>query len=241
MVNKDQYILHLADNSLIMGHRLSEWTGHGPALEQDIAITNISLDLIGQARNFYQYAAELTGNNATEDTLAYLRDVNEYKNVLLVELPNADWAKTILKIFFFSAYQYFLYKKMIVISDERLAAIAEKSLKEVNYHFRWSSEWVIRLGDGTDESHQRMIKALDELWNYTGELFMSSTYELIDVDLIKDDWNKKISAIFSEATLTVPTNNWAHKGGKEGIHTEHLGYILAEMQFLQRAYPGCEW
>lgn len=240
-MSKDQYILQLADSSLIMGHRLSEWTGHGPALEQDIAITNISLDLIGQARNFYQYAAELKGDGATEDSLAYLRDSNEYKNVLLVELLNGDWAKTILKIFFFSAYQYFLYKELITHTDKRLAAIAEKSLKEVSYHLRWSSEWVIRLGDGTNESHQRMVNALDELWNYTGEFFIPCSYDLFDVSLLKEDWNKKVSEIFSEAMLTLPSNSWMQKGGKEGIHTEHLGYILAEMQFLQRAYPGCEW
>jgi len=240
-MNKDQYILQLADSSLIMGHRLSEWTGHGPALEQDIAITNISLDLIGQARNFYQYAAELKGDGATEDSLAYLRDANEYKNVLLVELPNGDWAQTVLKIFFFSAYQYFLYKELITLTDKRISAIAEKSVKEVSYHLRWSGEWVIRLGDGTDESHQRMMNALDELWNYTGEFFMTSGYELIDAGLLKGDWNKKVSEIFTEATLSIPSNSMMHKGGKEGIHTEHLGHILAEMQFLQRAYPGCEW
>ena len=151
-----------------MGHRLSEWTGHGPALEQDIAISNIALDLVGQSRNFYQYTAIINGNECTEDSLAYLRDANEFKNILLVELPNGDWAKTILKIFFFSSYQYFFYTELIHSLDKQLSAIAEKSLKEVTYHLRWSSEWVIRLGDGTDESHQRMMNALDELWSYTG-------------------------------------------------------------------------
>ncbi|MEO6290093.1 MAG: 1,2-phenylacetyl-CoA epoxidase subunit PaaC, partial [Ginsengibacter sp.] len=158
------YTLHLADNSLIMGHRLSEWTGHGPMLEQDIAITNIALDLIGQSRNFYQYAAELTNiqskenlqGQSTEDTLAYLRDAREFKNLLITELPNGDWAKTILKLFFFSTCQYFLYQKLMSSSDKQLAAIAEKSLKEVTYHLRWSSEWVIRLGDGTEESNRRI-------------------------------------------------------------------------------------
>jgi ring-1,2-phenylacetyl-CoA epoxidase subunit PaaC len=242
-------VLHLPDNSLIMGHRLSEWTGHGPALEQDIAVTNIALDLIGQARYFYQYTALLKGDNCTEDSLAYLRDVDEFKNILLVELPNGDWAKTILKIFFFSNYQYLFYKELSNSLDEQLAAIAEKSLKEVTYHLRWSSEWVIRLGDGTDESHNRMLTALDELWNYTGELFLATSYELqaasnktgIDINALKNDWSKKIKEVFTEATLPVPEIGWMQSGGKDGKHTEHLGFILAEMQFLQRAYPGCEW
>jgi ring-1,2-phenylacetyl-CoA epoxidase subunit PaaC len=242
-------VLYLADNSLIMGHRLSEWTGHGPVLEQDIAITNIALDLIGQSRNFYQYAALLKDDGSTEDSLAYLRDANEFKNVLLVELPNGDWAKTILKIFFFSSYQYFFYEKLIDSSDKQLSAIAEKSLKEVTYHLRWSGEWVARLGDGTEESHQRMMNALDELWSYTGELFLAANYELqtandkigVDVSLLKVDWDKKVKEVFTEATLPFPGTGWMQTGGKQGIHTEHLGFILAEMQFLQRAYPGCEW
>ena len=260
------FCLHLADNSLIMGHRLSEWTGHGPMLEQDIAISNIALDLIGQSRNFYQYAAELINQNkyvlktlsfgeglgeATEDCLAYLRDATEFKNVLLVELPNGDWAKTILKLFFMSTYQYFLYEKLIKSSDQQLSAIAEKSLKEVIYHVRWSSEWVIRLGDGTEESHNRIQNALDELWDYTGEMFVASDYEMecaknnigIDVSTLKNEWNKKINEVFIEATL--PSAYQEDQGktsvGKQGMHTEHLVSILAEMQYLQRAYPGCEW
>src|ERR1022692_4670052 len=183
------YTLHLADNSLILGHRNSEWTGYGPVLEQDIAISNIALDLIGQSRNFYQYAAKLingstsqpinlsTHQHATEDTLAYLRDVNEFKNCLLLEQQNGDWAKTVLRQFFFSAYQYFLYRQLQNSKDETLAAIAEKSLKEVTYHLRWSSEWVIRLGDGTEESHHRMQVALDEVWPFTGEMFAPSADE----------------------------------------------------------------
>jgi ring-1,2-phenylacetyl-CoA epoxidase subunit PaaC len=243
------YVLQLADNSLIMGHRLSEWTGYGPELEQDIAVTNIALDLIGQSRYFYQYATLLKDDGSTEDSLAYLRDANEFKNVLLVELPNGDWAKTILKIFFFSTYQYFFYEKLVGSANQQLAAIAEKSLKEVTYHLRWSNEWVIRLGDGTDESHQRMLNALDELWSYTGELFIAENYELqaannktgVDVSALKNDWDKKVREVFEEATLPFPGTRWMQSGGKHGIHTEHLGFILAEMQFLQRAYPGCEW
>lgn len=243
------YTLHLADNALIMGHRNSEWCGHGPVLEQDIAISNIALDLIGQARNFYQYAAELAGEGATEDTLAYLRDVIDFKNCLLTEIPNGDWGKTVLRLFFFSTYQYFLYQQMQVCKDPQLAAIAEKALKEVTYHLRWSSEWVIRLGDGTEESKERMLDALEACWNFTGELFMLTGYEKeigndsfgINFNEIKINWDKKIKAVFEEATLPVLENSWMQSGGKEGRHTEHLGFILAEMQFLQRAYPGAEW
>ena len=245
------YTLHLADNSLIMGHRLSEWTGHGPMLEQDIAISNIALDLIGQSRNFYQYAAQLKGNGATEDSLAYLRDANEFKNILLVELPNGDWAQTILKLFFFSTYQYFLYQKLINSSDKQLAAIAEKSLKEVTYHLRWSGEWVIRLGDGAEESKQRIESALKELGVYTDEMFLPAEFEIdcadnnigVDVSSLKKDWNKKVKEVLDEATLCLPETEKQHLiiGGKKGNHTEHLQNILDEMQYLQRTYPGCEW
>ncbi len=262
---REAYTLHLGDNSLILGQRNSEWCGHGPVLEQDIAITNISLDLIGQARNFYQYAATLINNKnatkasppagggelevASEDSLAYLRKEREFKNCLLVEQPNGDWAQTILRQFFFSQYQYLLFEQLQTCNDKQLAAIAEKSLKEVTYHLRWSSEWVIRLGDGTEESHQRMIKAMDELWRYTGELFEAADYETqaandgmgVAISNLKDLWMGKVQEIFSEATLLIPPKTFMQTGGKKGKHTEHLGYILTELQYLQRAYPGCEW
>ena len=238
------YTLHLADNSLILGQRNAEWCGHGPVLEQDIAITNISLDLIGQARNFYQYAASLIGDGATEDSLAYLRKEREFKNCLLVEQANGDWAQTILRQFFFSQYQYLLFEQLQNNKNEQLAAVAEKSLKEVTYHLRWSSEWVIRLGDGTEESHKRIMKAIDELWRYTGEMFVPAEYEkeaAIDFNKIKLEWLSKVKEIFSEATLIVPAKTFMQMGGKEGKHTEHLGYILAELQYMQRTYPDCEW
>ena len=244
MSNLINYTLHLADNALILGQRNTEWCGHGPILEQDIAITNISLDLVGQARSFYQYAAQLKADGSTEDSLAYLRTERDFKNCLLVEQPNGDWAQTILRQFLFSSYQYFLYQELQKNSDETLAAIAEKSLKEVSYHLRWSSEWVIRLGDGTDESHSRILKAIDELWRYTGELFIPVPYEKeagIDVSLLKNDWSEKVKAVLTEATLPVPENIFMQTGGKTGTHTEHLGYILTELQYVQRAYPGCEW
>jgi ring-1,2-phenylacetyl-CoA epoxidase subunit PaaC len=255
------YTLHLADNTLILCQRNAEWTGHGPMLEQDIAISNISLDLIGQARNFYQYCAQLinqstnqlinlsTEQPCTEDTLAYLRDAGEFRNCLLVELPKGDWAVTVLRQFFFSTYQFYLYEQMQQSKDSTLAAVAEKSLKEVTYHLRWSAEWVIRLGDGTQESHHRMANALLDLWPYTGELTMNAGYETAliadniatDLHALKQLWLDKIKEIFRIATLQLPENKWMQTGGKEGKHTEHLGYILAEMQYLQRVYPGNNW
>jgi ring-1,2-phenylacetyl-CoA epoxidase subunit PaaC len=276
------YTLHLADNALILGHRNSEWTGHGPILEQDIALSNIALDGIGQARNFYQYAARLinesrtagssqilsalpkAGTEVTEDALAYLRDSWDFRNCLLVEQANGDWAKTILRQFFFSAYQFYLYEELQHSRDAELAAISEKSFKEVSYHLRWSSEWVIRLGDGTAESHNRMGKALGDLWKFTGELFLPAGYErqlaltgiAVDLASIQPKWEEKVREILEEARfpvqVAVPGSTsakdsgtgkgpWMQTGGKEGRHTEQLGYVLAEMQFLQRAYPGCEW
>ncbi|WP_245897952.1 1,2-phenylacetyl-CoA epoxidase subunit PaaC [Hydrotalea sandarakina] len=259
-------LLHLADDSLIMGHRCSEWCGHGPILEQDIALTNIALDFVGQARNFYQHAAallqqlpndmalaladfDITPASITEDSLAYLRNANAYKNHLLVELPNGDWAQTILKIFFFSNYRQILFQQLLKNSDTQLAAIAEKSLKEIQYHVKWSGEWVMRLGDGTDESRERMLKAIDYLWPYVGEFFNCTEYEKTafelddtSIDLLKQTWLNTINHTFQLATLPEQTfGKWYQSGGKLGIHTEHLGYILAEMQFLPRTYPNAEW
>lgn len=247
--NLINYLLHLADNSLITGHRNSEWTGHGPVLEQDIAISNIALDLIGQARLFYQYAASLKGEETSEDTLAYLRDAVDYKNCLLAELNKGDWAFTTLRQFLFSTYQYYLYRELQASADSTVAAIAEKALKEVTYHVRWSGEWVVRLGDGTAESHQRAQKALNDLWPYTGELFIPALYERAllsdkvsaDVTQLKETWLTHVCRVLEEATLGIPTDKWMQQGGKEGRHTEHLGYLLAEMQYLQRAYPDSEW
>jgi ring-1,2-phenylacetyl-CoA epoxidase subunit PaaC len=251
------YTLQLADSTLILTQRNGAWCGHGPILEQDIAITNITLDLIGQSRNFYQYAAQLINQStnqpinetATEDSLAYLRTEREFKNLLLTEQENGDWAQTIVRQFFFSVYQYLLYEKLQHSSDEQLAAIAAKSLKEVTYHVSWSSEWVLRLGDGTAESHDKIQKAVNALWQYIGEMFVASDYEKVlaeeniipDIVLLKDSWIEKVSAVLSEATLTIPENVFMQTGGKNGIHSEKLGYILAELQYLQRVYPGAEW
>lgn len=243
------YILHLADNSMILGQRNSEWCGHGPVLEQDIALTNIALDLIGEARSLYQYAAEIKGENANEDSVAFLRDTLQYRNILLVEYPNTDWAFTIVRQFFYDAFHYHLHKALSESPDERLKAIALKTIKESSYHLKWSSEWMIRLGDGTDISRQKMQKAVDYLWEYTGEMFIASETEKnahlagfgADINRIKELWHEKVEDILKEATLSHPSSDYMQKGGKTGYHTEHLGYILAEMQYLQRAYPGAEW
>jgi ring-1,2-phenylacetyl-CoA epoxidase subunit PaaC len=235
------YLIHLGDNALILGHRNSEWCGHGPVLEQDIAITNISLDLIGQARNFYQYAAALKNDGSTEDTIAYLRDAREYKNCLLAEQSKGDWATTILRQFFFSAYQFELYSRLSSHEDEQLAAICAKALKEVTYHLKWSAEWVIRLGDGTDESRQRLLKAVEELWPYTGELFTKAPYEIIDPASFREGWIQRLRETFHEATIDVPADSFQQTGGKTGMHSEQLGFILAELQYMQRAYPNASW
>ena len=247
------YTLHLADNSLVLGHRNSEWCGHGPVLEQDIAITNISLDLIGQARNFYQYAALLTNKeneiNITEDSFAYFRNSEEFKNILLVELPKGDWAQTILRQFLFSCWQNLLFEKLSASNDQQIAAIATKSLKEIAYHLRWSSEWVIRLGDGTQESHMRMENAINELWSYTEEFFVPATYEMeilnngvgTDVSLLKAGWMQNVGKVFSEAGLTIPALTTIYAGGKEGRHTEHMHQLLSELQSVARAHPTATW
>jgi ring-1,2-phenylacetyl-CoA epoxidase subunit PaaC len=251
------YTLHLADNSLIMGHRLSEWTGHGPMLEQDIALSNIALDMIGQSRNFYQYAAEIKNQSrpndeqATEDSLAYLRDSAGFKNCLLAEMPNGDWGQTILKLYFFSSFQFLLFQQLKQSKNSSLAAIAEKSLKETSYHLRWSAEWVIRLGDGTDESRQRMLHGLVVVKPNLNELFYVTSYEAacaentigVDPVTLKEAWLSKVQTVFEEATLplNISLDSSVEPVGKNGTHTEYLQLILDDMQMLQRSFPGCEW
>jgi phenylacetate-CoA oxygenase, PaaI subunit len=271
-IQKLKYTLQLADNALILGHRISEWCGHGPILEQDIAITNTALDHLGQARSLFQYAATqfnqlpmadkeqffssavlqkaiTSGSQLDEDDLAYLRDGWDFRNVQLVEQPNADWAFTIARSFFYDCFSFFFYTALQKSKDETLAAIAEKSLKEVTYHIRWSSEWVIRLGDGTDESKARMQAAINERWMYTGELLKMSAADTAmlkegigaDLNTIAPLWQQRVELVLHEAGLQVPPAGWMQEGGKDGRHTEHLGYILAELQFMQRAYPDMEW
>jgi ring-1,2-phenylacetyl-CoA epoxidase subunit PaaC len=247
--NLFEYCLRLGDSSLILSQRLGEWCGHGPILEEDIALTNICLDLLGQARAFLTYAGQVEGKNRTEDDLAYMRDEYEFRNALLVEQPNGDFAQTILKQFFFSAYQYFLYDALKQSKDKNISALAEKSWKEVAYHLRHSSEWVKRLGGGTEESRQRITDAVDALWFFTGGLFDMDEVDsalikegiAVDLNLIKVIWENKVKEIFAEATLAVPEGTFMIKGSRNGKHTEHLGYILAEMQVLHRQYPKAEW
>lgn len=244
-----EYLLRQADNALIIGHRLSEWCGYGPVLEQDIAMTNIALDQIGLARMWYQYAGKTEGKDRSEDDLAYLRDAWDFKNVLLVEQPNGDFAHTMARHFYFDVFNYYLYDALIHSKDKHIAAISSKGMKEVTYHLRYSSEWMVRLGDGTDESHARMQKAVDDLWRFTGELTKPDEIDLAmqrqhigaDLDAIRLQWRDHVEKVLREATMTVPTNSWMQYGGKSGKHSEHLGHILTELQFLQRAYPGMTW
>lgn len=249
MNNHFEYILRLGDDSLILGQRLAEWCGHGPILEEDIAMTNISLDLIGQATVLLNYAGDLEGKGRDGDKLAFLRFDREYRNLLLVEQPNGDFGMTMLRQFFFDAYRKPLFELMQKSSDSHLAAIAEKSLKETKYHLKHSSEWVIRLGDGTQESHDRIQESLDTLWRYTNELFLSDEVQsdmeakgiAPSMATVRQSWEETVKVVLEEATLTIPTNNWQFDGGRKGMHSEHLGYILADMQYMQRAYPNMEW
>ena len=244
-----EYCLRLGDSSLILGHRLSEWCGHGPVLEQDIALTNVALDLVGQATLFMEYASELEGKGRSADDLAFLRDTTQFRNALITEQPNGDFGATILRQFFFDAHHFYLFTALKNSTDARIASIAEKSLKEITYHLRHSSEWVLRLGDGTEESHQRMQNALSDLWDYTGDLFsMNKADEIlikegigVDQNSIKAEWDKTVRQVLEKATLTLPGTTFMQSGSLEGKHTEHLGYLLAEMQFLPRAYPGAKW
>ncbi len=244
-----KYVLHLADNALILGQRLGQWCGHGPVLEQDIALTNIALDHIGQARLLYQHAAILHGST-DEDTLAMLRPEHEYRNVLLVEQPNGNFADTVVRQHFFDVFNYLNYEALTRSADAHLAAIAAKALKEVAYHRRWSGEWVVRLGDGTEESHVKTQEAVDRLWPYTGELFVPADIEAEmhdagiapDVTAMRPAWMRWITDTLERATLQAPPEDtWMQSGGKTGRHTEHMGFILTELQYMQRAYPGMTW
>ena len=244
-----EFVLRLADNCLILSQRLGEWCGHGPELEEDMALTNIALDLTGQAQNWLEYASELEGEQRTPDMLAFLRDAGEFRNCLLLEQPNHDFAYTMARQFYFDTWHSLVLTDLSDSRDERVREISEKSLKEVRYHLRHSSGWVIRLGDGTDESNRRVQKAIDDLWCYTGELYTPDAVddticaERVGPELgrIRTDWLTAVQAVLNEATLHVPESGWMQAGGKQGVHTEALGYLLAEMQFLQRAYPQAQW
>jgi ring-1,2-phenylacetyl-CoA epoxidase subunit PaaC len=244
-----RYVLGRADDALVLGHRLSEWCGHGPMLEEDMALSNMALDLIGQARALYTYAGEVEGAGRDEDAYAYLRDVTGYANLLLVEQPNGDFARTIVRQLLFSAFIDPYWRALMASTDPTLAAIAAKAEKESAYHLRYASEWTIRLGDGTDESHARAQQALDELWPFTGELFTVSAAErglieagiAIDPETLRAGWHATVARVAGRATLTLPTDGWMQRGGREGRHSEHLGHLLSDLQYLQRAFPGATW
>jgi ring-1,2-phenylacetyl-CoA epoxidase subunit PaaC len=244
-----QYVLRRADDALILGHRLSEWCGHAPMMEEDMALANMGLDLIGQARALYTYAGEAEGLGHDEDAFAYWRDERGYRNLLLVEQPNGDFAKTILRQLLYAAFAYPYWQAMTRSKDATLAAIAAKAEKELAYHLRHASEWTIRLGDGTDESRRRAAAALEELRPFTGEIFEADAIDRemiaagigIDPQGLLKTWHDTISKVLDEATLTMPLGTWMQKGGRSGRHSEHLGYLLADLQFLQRAIPGASW
>jgi len=243
------YCLRLADDSLILGHRLSELCSRGPVLEEDLALTNIALDHIGRAQAILKYAAEIEGKGHDEDHVAYRRDERDYQNHLLVEQPNGDFAHVIARQLYVSLYELLLYSELETSKDSTLAGIASKTVKEIKYHVKHATEWVIRLGDGTPESKTRMQKGIDDLWMFTGELFEMDSIDLslakeniaVDVTLLKINWEKQLHSILEEATLRLPETKYMQTGGHSGIHTENLGHILSEMQYLQRAYPDAKW
>lgn len=243
------YVLRLADQHLILGHRLSEQSSKGPFLEEDIACSNIALDLLGSASAFLQYAAGLEGKGRTEDDLAFLRSEREFTNTLLAEQPNVDFAWVMARHFFSDAFDYFFFEELKKSKDEQIAAIAAKSHKEITYHLRHTSKWIERLGDGTEESHQRMQDAVNTLWRFTGELFeMNEVDELLigegiaaDLSKVHDSWLNLVNEVFGSATLAVPQDVFMLTGGKKGIHSEHLGFLLAEMQHIHRAFPEAKW
>jgi ring-1,2-phenylacetyl-CoA epoxidase subunit PaaC len=244
-----EYVLGLADDALILGHRLSEWSGQAPTLEEDIALSNLALDLIGQARLFYAYAGEIEGRGRDEDALAYLRDESEFANVLMAEQPNGDFAVTMVRQLLYAAFKHPFYEALTRSKDRRLAGIAGKAVKEMAYHVRHAGEWVIRLGDGTEEGHRRAAAALDDLWMYTGEMFeLDAGAEAlvragiaVDPAAIRPAWDAAIDRVLAEATLPRPADRWMQSGGRRGRHSEHLGHLLAEMQVLHRAHPGVVW
>jgi ring-1,2-phenylacetyl-CoA epoxidase subunit PaaC len=243
------YALRRADDALILGHRLSEWCGHAPMMEEDMALANMGLDLLGQARELYSYAAKVEANGNDEDKFAYLRDVRQYRNLLLLEQPNGDFARTMARQFFYAAFADLYWRAMMKSRDATLAAIAAKSEKESAYHVRHCSEWMVRLGDGTEESHRRAQTTVDDLWAYTGEMFDVDDSErgLIDAGIaidpasLRQRWLEVVSRVLAEATLKLPNSDWMQQGGRNGRHSEHLGHLLSELQSMQRTFPGATW
>ncbi len=242
-----KYCLRLGDNALVQSYRLSEWCSNGPILEEDLALTNFALDMTGRAQALLTYAGKIDGNNKTDDDLAYRRGEREFYNILMHELPNGDFANTIARLFYSATFEYLFFSGLMNSTDETLAAIAAKSIKEVKYHMAHATDWVLRLGDGTEESHRRMQNGISENWMFTGEMFEMDEVETllagvsVVVSEIKAKWLSQVSKVMAEATLTLPTDTYMQTGGRNGIHTEYLGHILSEMQYLQRAYPTATW
>ncbi|WJR80604.1 1,2-phenylacetyl-CoA epoxidase subunit PaaC [Bradyrhizobium sp. NP1] len=243
------YVLRRADDALILGHRLSEWCGHAPMLEEDMALSNIALDLLGQARELFGYAAKVEAKDNDEDKFAYLRDVRQYRNLLLLEQPNGDFARTMVRQLFYSAFADPYWRAMMKSADPTLGAIAAKSEKESAYHLRHASEWIVRLGDGTAESHARVQAAIDDLWAFTGEMFVVDEAEralveagiAVDPERLRPQWLKTLRGVVEEATLKLPASDWMQQGGRVGRHSEHLGHLLSELQSMQRTFPGATW
>ncbi len=252
-MNKEQaliaYVTRMGDNVIVMAQRLSEWVGHGPELEEEMAMGNFALDYVGQSRMFFSYAGELEGKGRSEDDICFLRDGWDYGNVLLVERPNGDYGETITRLMLFETFYSLQLEALASSPANKLAEIAARAIKESTYHLRHVSHWLIRLGDGTEESHRRMQNSIDRLWPYTGELFEADEVDQImqaewgapDLTVLHDQWHRQIEELLAMATLRKPDDGWMDSGGKQGNHSEHLGYILAEMQSLQRTYPGANW
>lgn len=243
------YALRLGDNALVLGQRLIELVAHHPELEEELANANISLDYIGQARMFYSLAGELEGKGRTEDDFAFQRDSGDYQNLLLLELPNGHFGDTIVRLFLFDSFYILQLEALQACDDSRLAEIAARAIKEVRYHLRHVSQWLVRLGDGTEESHSRVSQSLQDLWRYTGEMFAGDAADDFlrdecngpDLEQIRDRWRRNVVALLGEATLAIPEDEWMISGGRQGVHTEHMGFLLAEMQQVQRTHPGLSW
>ena len=244
-----RYLLRLGDTSLVLGQRLGEWVGHSPAPEEDLGLANLALDLVGQARLLLSYAGEVEGRGHDEDALAFLRDAPAFLNLALAEQPNGDFGRTIVRQFLLDAWQLEVYEALSRSSDARLAGIAAKAIKETRYHLRFSSGWLVRLGDGTEESHRRVQESLNELWRFTTEFFAADEVDEAlagagvapELAELQPKWSARIDEVLREATLTRPADGPYPWHGKRGLHTEHLSHMLAEMQYLQRTYPGAQW
>lgn len=244
-----RYLLRLGDNAAILGHKLGEWCGHGPELEEDIAIINTSLDLLGHARSLYSYAGEVEGEGRSEDDIAFLRQEREYINALICETPNGHYGDTIARQFLFDHFNILLFTELEKSSDETIAGIAAKAIKEIRYHVRRSTEWTLRLGDGTEESHDKIQQSFNDIWKFTGDLFVQDESDVLiieagigpDLSSLLPKWKENVKAGLMEAKLSMPNDEWMQQGSKEGRHTENMGHLLSELQYMQRAYPGCEW